>query len=211
MQPTLTCCPRPTMALNASVRVCACACVCVCVCVPSTRSVFKHGTLPLAAHLPQHTPAPVSPKCRQRLKWRRFAASSCSLSLLLLSAAAAAASAAAPSLSSSSSALLAPSILIFKVVWSTATTCKRQERAQRRCSPRTTFWLQVNCECLVLVVVVVVVVRDLLWMGCTCEQVCVSLCLVVSCGLAASWWRWHLLNAETHKCSCCLRSKWQTA
>lgn len=89
MQPTLTCCPRPTMAMNASVRVCACACVSVCECVPSTRSVFKHGTLPLAAHLPQHTPAPVSPKCRQRLKWRRFAASSCSLSLLLLSAAAA--------------------------------------------------------------------------------------------------------------------------
>lgn len=198
------------MAMNASVRVCACACVSLCVCVPNTRSVFKHGTLPLAAHLPQHTPAPVSPKCRQRLKWRRFAASSCSLSLLLLSAAAAAAaSAAAPSLSSSSSALLAPSILIFKVVWSTATTCKRQERAQRRCSPRTTFWLQVNCECLVFVVVVVV--RDLLWMGCTCVWAGVSLCLVVSCGLAASWWRWHLLNAETHKCSCCLRSKWQTA
>lgn len=64
MQPTLTCCPRPTMAktaMNASVRVCECLCVSVCislsVCVPSTRSVFKHGTLPLAAHLPHTCPS----------------------------------------------------------------------------------------------------------------------------------------------------------
>lgn len=64
MQPTLTCCPRPTMAktaMNASVRVCECLCVSVCislsVCVSSTRSVFKHGTLPLAAHLPHTCPS----------------------------------------------------------------------------------------------------------------------------------------------------------
>jgi len=102
--------------------------------------VFKHGILPLDAHLQQHQHHQHqhrmghSPKCRQRLngnaRWCPWA------DAFVLSAA----SAGATSLSSSS-ALLARRILIFKVVW-------LRQRAQRQCySPRTTFWLQVNCEC----------------------------------------------------------------